>query len=70
MSLPKDIKDLSKDELVAWLAQHDIKPYRANQIQKWVYVRQADSFQEMTDLSKDLRDFLAEHFTIEAAWTF
>ena len=65
MSLPKDIKDLSKDELAAWLARHDIKPYRAKQIQKWVYVRQADSFQEMTDLSKDLRAFLAEHFIIE-----
>ncbi len=64
MSRLKDIKELSTDELVAWLSKHAIKPYRAAQIEKWIYMRQVDSFSEMTDLTKDLRNLLSENFAI------
>src|SRR6202050_1236905 len=37
---------------------------RVQQIWHWVYVRGAQSFDEMTTLSKDLRATLAEHFTL------
>ena len=40
----KDIKTLTREQLVDWLAAHDIQPYRAGQILKWIYARQADSF--------------------------
>ena len=59
-----DIKELSKEKIVAWLTEKAIKPYRASQILKWVYLRQADSFEVMTDLSKELRNLLSLHFTI------
>ncbi len=64
MSRLKDIKELSAVDLVAWLSKHGIKPYRAAQIQKWIYVRQVDSFADMTDLSKDLRNLLSDNFSI------
>lgn len=59
-----DIKEFSLQELSEWLAIENIAPYRAMQILKWVYIRQADDFTVMTDLGKPLREFLQSHFTI------
>ena len=52
------------DQLVKWLNARSIEAYRATQIYKWVYLRQADNFDVMTDLRKDIRALLADHFTI------
>jgi len=60
----KDILDLSKDELISWLEAREIAPYRAEQILKWVYLHQADTFDVMTDVSKQMRALLSQHFTI------
>lgn len=59
-----NILELTRAQLVAWLAGRDIAPYRADQILKWIYLRQIDSFDAMTDLSKDIRGLLAQHFVI------
>lgn len=59
-----DIKEYSKQELIGWLTDHRISPYRANQILKWVYLRQADSFDLMSDISKETRSLFLDHFTI------
>ncbi len=59
-----DIKDFTLDRLAAWLDEHGLESYRAKQILKWVYVRQADTFDVMTDLSKHARALLTNHFTI------
>jgi 23S rRNA (adenine2503-C2)-methyltransferase len=60
-----DLKDFSHDQLVAWLDNHAIEPYRAGQILRWIYRRQQDSFEMMTDLSRTSRDLLARHFSVE-----
>lgn len=59
-----DIKELSRDQLVTWVKSHNVQPYRADQILKWVYLRQADTFDEMSDLGKKFRQLLSHHFTI------
>jgi 23S rRNA (adenine2503-C2)-methyltransferase len=64
MSHLKDIKELSENDLIQWLDRHGIKPYRASQIQQWIYMRQSDHFLDMTNLSINFRDLLAAHFTI------
>jgi len=64
MFVRKDVKNFTEESLVGWLGQHDISPYRAGQILRWVYHRGAYSFSEMTDLSKDLRGFLPERLSI------
>lgn len=64
METKTDIKTLTSDELLSWLQEHGIKPYRGSQILKWIYHRQADTFAEMTDLSIDIRTLLADHFII------
>jgi 23S rRNA (adenine2503-C2)-methyltransferase len=60
----KDILEFSRDEIVSWLAEREIAAYRADQILKWIYLRQADGFDVMTDLSKDIRSALSQQFTI------
>jgi 23S rRNA (adenine2503-C2)-methyltransferase len=63
--LKTDIKDLTRDELILWLKSRDIKSYRANQILKWIYHRQADTFDVMTDIKKEIRTELSRHFSIQ-----
>ena len=56
--------ELSHDDLVAWLAERGEPKYRADQVFEWAYQRTAASFEEMTNLSKDLREALAADFDI------
>lgn len=58
-----DLKDMTFEELEAVVLSLGEKPFRAKQIFKWIY-RGAKTFSDMTDLSKDLREKLAENFTI------
>ena len=51
------------EELLINLGQ---KSYRAKQILKWIHQRGISNFDEMTDLSKDLRSVMKDHFIIEA----
>ncbi|MCC6712022.1 MAG: 23S rRNA (adenine(2503)-C(2))-methyltransferase RlmN [Candidatus Dadabacteria bacterium] len=59
-----NIKDLSPAELGEFVSGKGIQPYRARQIGKWIYVRGVSSFDEMTDLSKDLRETLKSAFAV------
>jgi len=59
-----NILELTRDQLVFWLTDLKIASYRADQILKWIYLRQSDTFEGMTDLSKQIRELLSHHFTI------
>ena len=59
-----DIKTLSRDALIEWLTRRKVRTFRADQILKWLYLRMADDFGPMSDLSLELRTLLATHFTI------
>lgn len=59
-----DILDLAIDTLSLWLKAHEVQPYRARQILKWIYTYQAETFDTMTDLGKDLQSLLKENFHI------
>lgn len=63
---PKDIRDLSYDELVHYLETAGEKPFRAAQIFEWVYQRQADSFDAMSSLPETLRRRLSGDLAIRA----
>lgn len=54
-----DIKSMTPEELAAWLKELGEPTFRAKQIFKWLY-RGVTSFEEMTDLSKALRQKLEE----------
>ena len=57
-----DIKSLSLEELSAILAQMGEKPFRAKQIFSWLHEKLVTDFEEMTNLSKGLREKLRENF--------
>jgi len=61
----RDIKDLGRNTLRQWLAQQGEAPYRADQIWRWIYRDQADTFDTMSNLSKSLRQTLAATFTLD-----
>ena len=60
----KDIVSLSFDELKIELEGLGEKAFRAKQIYEWLHVKLADSFEEMTNLSKPLREKLACEYRI------
>ncbi|WDP92683.1 MAG: 23S rRNA (adenine(2503)-C(2))-methyltransferase RlmN [Desulfobacter sp.] len=62
----ENILELTREDLGEWLENKGIRAFRAKQIFKWLYLKLADDFDEMTDLGKDLRATLKTHFTIGA----
>jgi 23S rRNA (adenine2503-C2)-methyltransferase len=60
----QNILDYSRDELAQWLEEHGIRPFRAKQIFKWIYIHQADNFPEMTDVGKEMQALLINNFNI------
>lgn len=61
-----DIKSLTLEELKNELTAMGEKPFRAAQIYEWLHVRLARSFDEMSNISKSLREQLKEHFWLAA----
>jgi 23S rRNA (adenine2503-C2)-methyltransferase len=59
-----DILSLSLVELTAELLVLGEKPFRARQLFAWLHQRYAASFDEMSDLSKALRQKLSERFLL------
>ena len=55
-----DLKNLSPDALVEFLAGMGKEKFRAGQIMRWIYQRGMTDFAEMTDLAKTFRDELGE----------
>ena len=55
------------DEIAAMIQPHGLPKFRAGQIAKWIYQHDIDSFEDMTNLSKDHRKLLVEHFVIYKA---
>ncbi|MBQ4559783.1 MAG: 23S rRNA (adenine(2503)-C(2))-methyltransferase RlmN [Tyzzerella sp.] len=60
----KDIVSLSFDELKIEMESIGEKAFRAKQIYEWLHVKLADSFEEMTNLSKALREKLDSEYRI------
>ena len=60
----KNIKDYNLDSLKEELKNIGEKPFRAEQIFKWLYEEKVKSFDEMTNISLELREKLKENYTI------
>ena len=59
-----NIKNYNLDILKEELKRIGEKPFRAEQIFKWIYQEKIDSFDKMTNLSLELRKKLDENFTL------
>jgi len=58
------IYSLQLNELKDWLKENNEKAFRAEQIFDWLYQKRVTSFEDMSNLSKGLREILAENFTL------
>lgn len=58
----KNIKDYDLDELKQEFIQMGEKPFRAEQVFKWLYESKVNSFDEMTNLSLELREKLKQNY--------
>ena len=56
------IMDMSLTELKSHLEKAGFQGYRAKQIWNWMYKKFVSSFDDMSNLPKDLRAYLNEHF--------
>lgn len=62
----KDIKSLYLPELEQEIKEMGDKAFRAKQIYQWLHVKLVTDFDEMSNLSKNLREQLKERFTLTA----
>ena len=58
------IYSLQFSELESWLKEQGEPKFRAAQIFDWLYKKRVSNFEEMSNLSKGLREKLANHFVI------
>ncbi|ROI11492.1 23S rRNA (adenine(2503)-C(2))-methyltransferase RlmN [Kaistella haifensis] len=60
----KDIRTLSLDQLKDYFVTLGEKPFRAKQVYDWLWSKNLHSIDEMTNLSKELREKIAQEYTI------
>jgi 23S rRNA (adenine2503-C2)-methyltransferase len=66
MSGKINIRTLTQDELIEYFLSVGDKKFRAKQVWEWIWKKHARDFNAMTNLSKELRDKLAENFSLPA----
>lgn len=62
--MKKDIRAYTYEELQEEIKALGEKAFRAKQVYEWLHKKQADSFEEMTNLSKNFREQLEEAYEI------
>ncbi len=62
----EDIRKLDKPALQQWFKEIGEARFRADQVYDWLWKRSAHDFDQMTNLSKSLRDRLAGRFAIRS----
>lgn len=62
--MKKDILSYGYDELQCEITAMGEKPFRAGQIYEWLHIKHVDDFAQMSNLSKALRERLAEEFAV------
>lgn len=60
----KDIRSYTQDELREYFVDQGQQAFRGNQVYEWLWKKGAHHFEDMTNLSKETRAFLQEHFVI------
>lgn len=63
MNSKPNIRSLSHDELKNFFTANGEKAFRAKQAWEWLWVKSARGFDEMSNLSKETRQLLTDHFT-------
>ncbi|MVT07554.1 23S rRNA (adenine(2503)-C(2))-methyltransferase RlmN [Chitinophaga tropicalis] len=62
----QNIRHLSLPELQEYFGSIGEKAFRAKQVYEWLWLKHATTFDAMTNLSRELRSKLEQHFTLPA----
>lgn len=62
----QNIRSLGAEELKQYFESIGEKKFRAKQVHEWLWKKNAQSFEDMTDLSKELRHQLSDKFDLPA----
>jgi len=65
MTTKANLKGMDAREIEVWAEALGLKPYRARQIRQWLFRKLAASFDEMTNISKAVREQLKENARID-----
>lgn len=68
-AVKKDIRSLSLQELTSIFKNEGEQGFRAKQVFEWLWKKSAHSFADMTNLSIATREWLTNHFVINAVQT-
>lgn len=60
----RQIRSLNWEQLLQSVTGMGEKPFRAKQLYEWIHQKNAASFEEMTNLSRELREKLEKHFIL------
>lgn len=60
----RDIRKLKLEELKEFFVSQGEKPFRAQQVYEWLWMKSAKSIDQMTNISLETRDMLKKHFVI------
>jgi len=60
----QNLLDFNHQELTEFVAKFGHKPFRANQLLRWIYKDGEQSFDNMSDIAKDFRETLNTHAQI------
>lgn len=64
MENKKDIRALTKDEIKDYFVSIGDKAFRGQQVHEWLWKKGVQNFDEMTNISLELRNHLKDHFAI------
>jgi len=64
--MQQNIRTLQLEQIAQYFDTLGEKPFRAKQVWEWLWQKHAQSFADMTNLSKELRQKLGEHFSLPA----
>ena len=65
----KDIKSMTLEEVTVEMTALEEKSFRAKQLYDWLHVKLEESFDDMSTLSKDLRQKLKDNYSLTALLT-
>ncbi|MCF6350014.1 MAG: 23S rRNA (adenine(2503)-C(2))-methyltransferase RlmN [Flavobacteriaceae bacterium] len=63
-TIKKDIRTLSKESLRVFFVKNSDKAFRGNQVYEWLWIKSAQTFNEMTNLPLTTREMLKDNFVI------
>ena len=62
--MKKDIRSLSLKEICSFFESKNYPSFRGNQVYNWLWNKSSFSFDEMTNISLELRELLKKEFVI------